>query len=1503
MTFELRDCTFFGPALPEPFVRFQLEAQLTKLGVLPRTSGPEGKALQERWEVFRRKLRDVSDSAGATSVRSHVLQPLVERLGYASLAETERVQTREGLEDGGWLFKNADGSAVIRAWAHAADTDLDAPNRRGRAYRFSPSRVAQRVLLAKSERLGLLTDGQELRLLICDPARPDSYIAIRLGRPDGWRGRTHVPDSFRLLVALARAEGVRCIAELTDAARLAQSTVTKKLREQARRAVEEFVQGLLDDPRNAARLAEFPDRAQLARELWHEGLILVYRLLFVLKLESSSDPARSFTFASTDLWRDAFSPSRRLADVVRAVSETGEESGSFLESSLRALFRLFAEGISVSGLVVSPLGGMLFGADTTPIIDSLAWSESAVAKLLDNLLWTSTSGRQQRERVHYGTLDVEDLGRVYEALLELEPGISTEPMCRLRRAKLEVVLPLARGEKYRASAASAENAETEGEEDDAEYDAPKRSAKTKVQWIAEIAAGRFYLRVGLGRKATGSYYTPHPFVRFLVQETLGPQIAERSPSNDPKPAAILALKVLDPAMGSGHFLVESCRYLGDALYEACRLCDELAVTAEEHAAAAKDERTRADAVARAKELRARVAALPDPADELVSYLPSRVTEGSESGLSQRRAEALCRRLVAVHCLYGVDKNPLAVELAKLALWLESYAEGMPLTFMDHRLACGDSLTGPFVEHLLTWPSNGRRLEDLFAQELESRLRNTLASALTHVRDLEATVGKDVADLERKQTAHAQLVKALAPFRQLAAAWTGAVMHADAADDRQYERVAQLVVRGADPRTELPQDDPALHLIRLGADGLSYDLSFPELFHVNGESQRTGGFDVVLGNPPWEGVDTSTKEFFGAFDLRILDEEDDRVRKSLIETLQGDPAIERVHAEYRASIDGQLRVYERLFQFTNKTAETDSAATPDTWQPFAERACQLHASVGQIGIVVPSSFHANDGAAGLRRLFLHRRALGTCFSFENKRELFEIHRSFKFALVVARGSVEPTKSFRCAFYLHEPDWLFGDRGDGELEYTMEFLRSTTGDSLNFLELRSRTAVPVALTMYRAKSATFGELRRTWGVLPTEELHTSKQRHRTRPLDELAPGISGDPRDSTVAEQLRARNILPVCKGEHFHHFDPAWGDGPTVATTVNRMAGKERSLQSSRTYRLVLRRQASSTNERTVIAHLTQPGLLYFDSAVPESRPFERSTSKALALLALCSSFSFDWLVRQLVASNVTFNFLDTVPVPALDKPAARMTALVHSATRLLGQHRGYCPLWVEQLGESWREDGPAYAWPAVADLRARWTIRASIDAMIAHAYTLDRAMYERVLASFSHKSYPSAPDLCLAAFDELQQIGLEPFCKKHDPYWDIPLNESLPEPAIDFPELRGEVGLSASVERGGKRSFVGPDYGPLFRTESAAAEASRSIPTPRAAAPQDSDEDQVYASLRAMLTSAGVVTSSDVQQRFDVDSTTARTYLRRLVDEGHATVEGQKRGTRYRAASKGSTGA
>jgi hypothetical protein len=669
--------------------------------------------------------------------------------------------------------------------------------------------------------------------------------------------------------------------------------------------------------------------------------------------------------------------------------------------------------------------------------------------------------------VHYGTLDVEDLGRVYEALLELEPGVTSEPMCRLRRAKLEVVVPLAQGAAYRAHSATAADDDDDSDESEEEESADEGKGKTKVAFVEEIPAQRFYLRVGLGRKASGSYYTPHAFVRFLVQETLGPQVQERSPHDNPRPLAILALNVLDPAMGSGHFLVEACRFLGDALYEACRLCDERALDAQAKADSAKTPEERAELLARAQDLWQRVSELPDPNDELEAYLPSRVLDAEEGGVSQRKALALCRRLVAVHCLYGVDKNPLAVELARVSLWLESYAEGLPLTFLDHRLVCGDSITGPFFEHLLTYPGTGKPIEELHTQGIARRLTQVLAGALAHVRQLEASVGKDIAELEQKRLAKQQLDVALAPLRLLAAAWSGGVMLGNEADDIGYELLLQSVAAAQDGAAVLANRSALARMEALGREMVPYDLLFPEVFHPSGGVARTGGFDAVLGNPPWDAVRRADDQFFSRYDLRAFAGNTKKEKSSVQRKLLGRADVAHAYAEYVATFESQDRASDRLFSVHRATISSGLAGrgTYDAYMLFCERGYSVLTEGGVLGMVLPSAFHANEGATGVRRLYLDSMNLICCFSFENRKQLFEIHRSYKFAAAVARRTDAGTQQFTCAFYLDDIEWL--STKSGALEYTRTFVETTGGEYLSFLELRSEADVKVASTCFASK----------------------------------------------------------------------------------------------------------------------------------------------------------------------------------------------------------------------------------------------------------------------------------------------------------------------------------------------------------------------------------------------------------------------------------------------------
>jgi hypothetical protein len=192
-----------------------------------------------------------------------------------------------------------------------------------------------------------------------------------------------------------------------------------------------------------------------------------------------------------------------------------------------------------------------------------------------------------------------------------------------------------------------------------------------------------------------------------------------------------------------------------------------------------------------------------------------------------------------------------------------------------------------------------------------------------------------------------------------------------------------------------------------------------------------------------------------------------------------------------------------------------------------------------------------------------------------------------------------------------------------------------------------------------------------------------------------------------------------------------------------------------------------------------PAVLCSNSLSVESHPEQRKNWTALTLTGLANSFIFDWLLRLVVGANITFNFLDPIPVPSLE---SIKLFLSHSSLRLTCNHSSYEPLWREQLGTEWREPNrEAFTYPVLETEDQRWQIRAAIDAVVAAAYGLTRAQYAHVLSTFSHKSYLQAPHLCLNYFDELQAIGLETFTRKYDPYWDIPLNENLPQPVIDLP--------------------------------------------------------------------------------------------------------------------------
>jgi hypothetical protein len=219
MTLDLSDCSFHGPALPAPFVRFELPGLLDKMGLF---TDQHGRQFERDWTALHRQLRS---SGGPQSICMHVIAPLARRLGFNRPLPEDPVMTREGAEDGGWLMRGPGGSR-LRCWTFPSGTDLDSPGRDGRGYRFSPMRSAQRVLLGTREAMALLTDGEELRLLLSDPAHSASHIIVPLAGQEGWRSSKLAPDSYRLVLALGSPKGIAALPQILEAARLSGSPRT-----------------------------------------------------------------------------------------------------------------------------------------------------------------------------------------------------------------------------------------------------------------------------------------------------------------------------------------------------------------------------------------------------------------------------------------------------------------------------------------------------------------------------------------------------------------------------------------------------------------------------------------------------------------------------------------------------------------------------------------------------------------------------------------------------------------------------------------------------------------------------------------------------------------------------------------------------------------------------------------------------------------------------------------------------------------------------------------------------------------------------------------------------------------------------------------------------------------------------------------------------------------------------------------------------------------------------
>ena len=742
------------------------------------------------------------------------------------------------------------------------DVDLDATMKLDGWAATPADRMVQLCRIAGC-RLGLVTNGERW-MLVDAPVGAVTSFASWYARI--WSQESITLQAFVHLLGIRRffVDEAEQLPALFDRSLKYQDEVTDALGEQVRRAVEVLIQALdkADQDRNRELLRDVKEPV-----LYEAALTVMMRLVFLLSAEE-----RGLLLLGDERYEANYALST-LRMHLRTESEEILERRWDAWSRLLAVFRTVYGGIEHENLRLPALGGSLFDPDRFPFLEGRAkgsdWRTDTAKPLpIDNrtvLLLLEAIQQFQGRTLSYRALDVEQIGYVYEGLLERTVKRTVEVTLELdgtKNAKAPWV-KLAEMESARldgaerltellqersGSSASRVRNDLAKPVDDTLADrllavchgetALRDRIKPYVNLVRTdpwgyplvYPTGAFIVTTGSDRRETGTHYTPKSLTEAIVTETLTPIVyvgpAEGTPREQwvlKSPAVLLDLKICDPAMGSGAFLVQACRWLADRLVEAW---------------------SQAEGTGKTVGVDGEVLDVVDNTEPMPRDIEARTV--------------IARRLIAERCLYGVDLNPLAVELAKLSIWLVTLAKGRPFGFLDHNLRCGDSLLGIHRLDQLTELSmtpTGKGQQRLFGQNIERAVHE----AIKLRQRLRAMPIRDIRDIEAMARLDADARRTLEVPERIADAFIGEVFASGGNGTTLEIALASLTVQAGQA---IDGDRETLALMRrrpvatlstdLSADKpvrrpFHWPLEFPEVFQRNVQ-----GFNSIVSNPPFIG---------------------------------------------------------------------------------------------------------------------------------------------------------------------------------------------------------------------------------------------------------------------------------------------------------------------------------------------------------------------------------------------------------------------------------------------------------------------------------------------------------------------------------------------------------------------------------------------------------------------------------------------------------------------------
>lgn len=1071
-------------------------------------------------------------------------------------------------------------------------------------------------------------------------------------------------------------------------------------------------------------------------EVREAALVILYRLLFILYAEDRNLlPVRDNRY-------DDYGLRKKVRDDVghrKKFKDTFSTSATRYWSAFDDLCRAIDGGDASIGL--PPYNGGLFDPKRTPLLGRIRLHDQIMANVIDVLSFEKTP--EGRRYINYRDLGVQQLGSIYERLLEQEP--------------------------------------------------------VRVGDDIEVRLSPF------ARKGSGSYYTPDDLVALIIEEAVGPlvdahmktfnaRVSDADMDEPPEagrmgklikldPAErILDLKICDPAMGSGHFLVNLVDYLADRV-----------ITAMAEAEAA-------------------VASYVSPLTERIEKIRKTIkanaqTSGWRVDDEQLDDRHIVRRMVLKRCVYGVDKNPMAVELAKVALWLHTFTVGAPLSFLDHHLRCGDSLFG-------SWVSMG--IEKAGASLF---LRGPIAratDAVSPMQEVEKLTDTEIAEARESAERFTEVEEAtmpLASFLSLfhALEWLNVLNENDQTvlygfflgsfgdpveialgetpkGKRNIRRLAALLEKAR----MLIQEERFLH----------WEVAFPGVWSKWESKERKGGFDAIIGNPPWARLEFLEVPWFAARDREIALETNGARRKARIQELK-----RTNDSLWESYMEASQRVNEAA-NFVRKggTYEFFNSGKLNLYKLFVERAMSLVKPEGMVGLLTPSGIASDQSGAKFFKGVATEGRLKALYDFENRRTRYnaapffpDVDSRFKFCAFIASPSPTPDLP-QCAFFLQDVSEL----NDPDRRFTLQ--------SEDFARVNPNTGTtPIFRTKHDAEltAAIYSRLpvlvarppdkavKKTWPVKYSQMLNMTSASHlfRTRHELEENEGAWAIGNNRFFSHQ---GEWVPLYEGKMVQAFDHRAASvkvnpknlnrpGQPISSSLVQLADPDFSpspryfvqvehikWMSDFNWAICFKDLTSPTNMRTMIAAMLP--LSAANHKLPYFFVEGEMGSNADLLLANLNSMIFDYCARMKVNTNsFTLFLLEQLPVVPPETfettsfgPKTAGEIVREAVLELTYTAHDMAP-FARDMGHV-DENGDVLL-PFVWDEKRRLHLRAKLDAVFFHLYGVtDRDDVRYIYSTFpiveeqetrAYGEYRSR-DLCLGYMNALAagapdaEVNLDP---------------------------------------------------------------------------------------------------------------------------------------------------